>query len=212
VTRYLAGDYAGSLVSQGSTVLLPVLVLAVLGGAASGYFYVAFTIAGALNMLALAVSTSLVVEAAHDELRLSSLTAQALLRWVTLLVPAMVLLSLAASQVLRLFGAAYAENASALLRLLVAGSIPQTLVIVYLGTERARGRAGQILAVQCLSFGIMAGALIFLLGRSLEGVGVAWLIAWTVTAVSVLPRLYSLVTAGPAGAARPGRGQHRPPG
>jgi O-antigen/teichoic acid export membrane protein len=204
VTRYLAGDYAGSLVSQGSTILLPVLVLAVLGGAASAYFYVAFTIAGALNMLALAVSTSLVVEAAHDELRLASLTAQALLRWATLLVPAMVLLAVAAPLVLRPFGAAYAENAAALLRLLILGSVPQTLVIVYLGTERARGHAGHILAVQCLSLGIMVVALNFLMNRGLEGVGMAWVITWAVTAITVLPRLYTLVGPSPAAVKRSG--------
>lgn len=45
VVRYLAVDYVASLLSQGYTALLPLLVVGVVGGEANAYFYVAFVLA-----------------------------------------------------------------------------------------------------------------------------------------------------------------------
>src|SRR5207249_5388943 len=96
VTRYLATDWVAALLTQGCTLLLPVLVLGALGGAASAYFYTAFTIAGAVAALALALSTSLVVEGAHNEMGLGQLAVRSLIHIGTLLLPIMVVVVVAA--------------------------------------------------------------------------------------------------------------------
>jgi hypothetical protein len=49
--------------------------------------------------------------------------------------------------------------------------------------------------IQCLSLSIMVVALKFLMNRGLEGVGIALVITWAATAITVLPRLYALVGA-----------------
>jgi O-antigen/teichoic acid export membrane protein len=194
VTWYLAGNWAAGLLSQGASMLLPVLVLGALGSAASAYFYTAFTIAGAVGTLALALSTVLVVEGAHNEAALSRLAAQSLVRVGTLLLPIMVVVVVGAPLLLWPFGAAYSSNGTTVLRLLVAGCVPQALVIVYQGMERVRGRAGRIVAVQGLVFAlILLGLTLPIPYHGLMGIGIAWLLAWTLTALAVLPALYRVV-------------------
>jgi O-antigen/teichoic acid export membrane protein len=190
VARYLATDYAACLVGQGASALLPVLVLGALGARASAYFYVAFTIAIAVNALAIALSTSLVVEGAHDERQLDELARQALLRYAGLLLPATLLSIAAAPLLLQPFGLEYVEHASLLLQLLLAGCVPQALVTVYLGVYRLRGRAGRILATQALAFALVLAGLELLMPRlGVVGVGMAWLAGWTVTAATLAPAL-----------------------
>jgi Na+-driven multidrug efflux pump len=80
------------------------------------------------------------------------------------------------------------------LRLLIAGCVPQALVIVYLGIERVRGRAARIVVVQGLAFALVLLGLTLLIPHGgLLGIGVAWLLAWTLTALAVLPVLYRVV-------------------
>ena len=194
VGRYLAGDYAASLLGQGCNMLLPVLVLATLGQRASAYFYVAFTIAVAVNALAIGLSTSLVVEGAHEERELRRLAQRTLHRYATLLLPAMLLAIAAAPFLLQPFGVEYTQRATSLLQLLLAGCIPQTLVTVYLGMERVRGKAGRILAVQALAFAsVLTGVGLLMPAHGILGVGLAWLAAWALTAFAVLPGLRSAV-------------------
>lgn len=194
VVRYVSYDWLSGLLSQGCTFLLPVLVLASLGGAASAYFYSTFTIASALTALANALSTSLVVEGAHDEAGLSRLATQALMRIGTLLLPIMVLSLALAPFLLQPFGAPYSEHGTGVLRLLVAGCIPQALVIVYLGVERVRGHAARLAAVQGLAFSlVILGLKLLVPGWGLLGVGLAWVSAWAVTALVVTMALYRLL-------------------
>jgi O-antigen/teichoic acid export membrane protein len=209
LARFLSFDYLAALLTQGCTMLLPVLVLAMLGNAASAYFYVAFTISAAMSSVALALSTSLVVEGAHDERSLSRLTRRALVRSGVFLLPGLLLLAALAPLLLQPFGASYVEQGTVVLRLMLAGGIPQGLVIVYLGMERVRGRAGRILAVQALSFVlVLAGVAVFVPRAGLDAVGLVWIVAWSVAALVALPELYRAMRQGPAKPAA-GRGPWR---
>ncbi len=199
LARFLSFDYLAALLTQGCTMLLPVLVLAMLGNAASAYFYVAFTISAAMSSVALALSTSLVVEGAHDERSLSRLTKRALVRSGVFLLPGLLLLTTLAPLLLQPFGASYVERGTVVLRLMLVGGIPQGLVLVYLGVERVRGRAGRILAVQALSFVlVLAGVAVFVPRAGLAAVGLVWIVAWSVAAVVALPALYRAMRQGPA--------------
>lgn len=190
IGRYLAGDYAASVLSQGSTTLLPVLVLAFLGREASAYFYVAFTVAGTVNALALALGTSLVVEGSHDEMALQALARQTLLRYTTLLLPGILVLIVAAPLLLHPFGQAYVDHGTWPLRLLLAGCVPQTLVTVCLGIERVRGRAARVLRMQVIAFAaVLAGLAAFMTTGGLTGVGMAWAVGWGVAGLTAVPAL-----------------------
>jgi O-antigen/teichoic acid export membrane protein len=188
VLRFLAFDYVASLLATAGLRLPPLLVLTALGTESSAYFYVDFTIATSMYLLALAIGTSLVTEGAHDERALSSLARRALLGYGSLLSVACCLLALAAPIVLHPFGQAYVEHGTNLLRFLLAGCVPLTVVVIYLGVERVRGQAGRILAVQALSsIAVVAGIELLIHRAGLDGVGLAWLIGWSITGAVILP-------------------------
>ena len=193
VTRYLAVDYLGALLHQGYTAGLPLLVVAVLGQAANAYFYIAFVIATAVRAVAQSMSTSLVVEGAHDESMLGTLTRLSIRRYVRYAVPGTALLALGSSLILQPFGADYAAEGTPLLRLLLVGTLPQAVVTLYLGVERVRARVSRVLTVEAMTAVLLtAGVVVGMRSHGLVGVGLGWLVAQTVAAVLVGPHLWSV--------------------
>ena len=191
VVRYLALDYGASLLYQGYTSMLPLLVVAVLGRDANAYFYIAFVIAGAVRAVAEAMSTSLVVEGAYDEPELAALTRLSIRRYATFVLPGVALLVLRADLLLRPFGAAYVERGTTLLRLLLIATLPQALVSLYLGVQRVRAKVGRVLAAEALVVALVTvGALAGMKQFGLVGVGSAWLAAQTTVAAVVAPALW----------------------
>ncbi|MHB8669974.1 MAG: phosphotransferase [Acidimicrobiales bacterium] len=194
VARYLATDYVAALLSQGSSALLPLLVIAVLGRADSAYFYVAFLIAGAIGALAQSLSISLVVEGAYDETNLVSLARRSAARYLRFIAPAVIVLILATPLVLRPFGAAYVAHGTTLLRLLLAGTVAKAVVILYLGVERVRARVSRVLAAEAATLVLVsAGAILGMNLYGLAGVGMGWLVAQLSVAAVVTPRLWGII-------------------
>jgi len=194
VIRYLGTDYLAALLSQGSTALLPLLVVGVLGRAENAYFYVTFLIVSAVGALALSLSTSLVVEGAYDDTNLVSLARRSAVRYVKFIAPAVAALILAAPLVLLPFGTAYVANGTALLRLLLVGTVPQAVVMLYLGVERVRARVHRVLAVEAATLVLVTiGAILGMRRYGLIGLGLAWLIAQVSVAAMVAPRVWRLV-------------------
>lgn len=186
VARYVAGDYGAALLSQGYSFFLPLLVVAVMGRTANGYFYVAFLIAGAVAAMGQALSTALVVHGSHDEKSVCELARRSMERCVKFLVPAVGLLFLMAPVLLRPFGDDFVDNGTAVLRLLLIGTVPQAAVTVYLGVERVRGRPQRLLVVEAATAllataGAVAGMKLF----GINGVGWAWIVAQSAVAAVV---------------------------
>lgn len=191
IAWYLATDYLAALLSHGYTALLPLLVIGVLGRSASAYFYIAFLIVAAVVALTQSLSTSLVVEGAHDESGLAELARRTLRRYIMFIIPAVAVLVVGATLVLQLFGPSYARNSTTVLRLLLLGTVPQSLVMLYLGVERVRANVKRVLAVEAatvvlVTIGVIAG----MRGWGLNGLGLAWFISHSVVALVVVPRLW----------------------
>ena len=193
VARYLASDYVAALLSQGYIAVLPLLVVAVLGNAANAYFYIAFLIAGAAGELARSLSTSLIVEGAHDEGDLPFLVRRSASFYLKVLLPGIVVMVIGAPLLLRPFGAAYVAEGTALLRILLVGTIPQAVITLYLGIERVRAQVNRILAVEAAIVTLVTTVGVLAMQRyGVTGMGVSWLLAHLVVAVSVLPPLRKL--------------------
>ena len=194
VTRYLAVDYTAALLSQGSNALLPLLVIGVLGRADNAYFYVTFLIASAVGAMALSLTTSLVSEGAYDEANVVSLARRSAKRYVEFVAPGVAALILAAPLVLRIFGAAYVAHGTTLLRLLLAGTVAQAVVMLYLGVERVRARVSRVLAVEAATVVLVStGGILGMRWDGLTGLGLAWLLAQLSMAAVVAPRLWRLI-------------------
>lgn len=194
VARYLATDYAAALLSQGSTALLPVLVVGVLGRTDNAYFYMSFLIAGAFGALSQSLSISLVVEGAHHEADLASLARRSADRYVKVIAPAVLVLIVVAPLVLIPFGTAYVENGTTLLRLLLAGSAAHAVIVLYMAVERVRARVSRVLIAEAaLVVLIVTGAIVGMRLYGLVGLGVAYLIAESLVAAVVAPRLWRVI-------------------
>lgn len=187
---FLAQDYLASVFTQATLTMLPLLVISLLGARQSAYFAIPFMIAIAFDTLAASTCTALVVESTLEAEHLQSLLRLYVRRVLTPLIPVGLALIASAPLILRLFGAAYAENGTTVLRLLLCASLLRVGTVLFSALSRIGGHG--------LRIGIVEFALLTLslslasaLARSngIDGVGLAWLIANAIVLLSVLPTL-----------------------
>lgn len=189
VIRMAAGNYGGNLFALVGNMYLPILVANQAGAAAAAYFFVPWMICLSLQLVALNVTTSLTVEAALDMPRLRRLCRQALVHSMRLVAPLAALTALTAPLALLVFGEAYADSGTDLLRLLAAGAIPNVIVALGIGVARIEHRGGVVVAVQGVQFALVLGLSALLI----PDVGVV-AVGWTWAGSQVLLALALLAT------------------
>ena len=196
--RFVIPDYLATIFNQLTPWLLPVLVVVMLGSQANAYFYIAFTVVTAFNLLFVNVSTSLMVEGVMDERRLAALTRQVARRFLLWLVLGGVVLYAAAPLILAPFGTEYATGAGGVLRLLVIAGGFRAVISLFTAIARVRRRTGWLLAAYGgLAVILLPLAVVLARPMGLDGVALAWLIAHATVAVAVLvPMLRLLRTPG----------------
>jgi O-antigen/teichoic acid export membrane protein len=191
VGRFLAQDYLASLFTQATMTALPILVLSVVGAAASAWFAIPFMVVVAFDTLAYGTCTALVAEASLEGESPAELARLFATRVVAPLVPVTLALIALAPLILRVFGPTYAEHGTTVLRLLLAASLLRLALALFAALARIHGRALRIAAVEL-------GLLVLALGtavpmahaRGIEGVAIAWLGANLVAAACVAPALF----------------------
>ena len=178
MARFASGNYVGSLFMLASTLALPIIVTNDAGTRAAAYFFVPWTIAASLQLIALYMTTSLTVEVAFDEAKLREYSRRVLLQTARLVLPLALILLLGAPYVLRAFGAPYASEGASLLRLLAVASIPNILVFLGLSIARITHNGRMMLYVQgALCVSTLGLSLLLLPRFGIEGVGVAALVS-----------------------------------
>lgn len=201
IGRFLAGDYTGSLFSLAVVYLVPVIVAAQVGSADNAYFYIATTIGGTVNLLAINMGASLTVEGAHDPSRLAANTRAALRRMARLMLPVCAVMFFGAPWILAVFGQGYADAATGLLRWFAVGSLLRVVMETYFAVLRAQSRTAGLAWLQGLLCVLVLGLTLLLLPRmGLTGAGVAEISSLTVIVLIAAPRLYRIVRTAPADA------------
>ncbi|CAL9455264.1 hypothetical protein SUDANB6_02522 [Streptomyces sp. enrichment culture] len=211
--RFLAGDSLGALFSLAMINLLPVMVAVRFTAAENGYFYVAYTVGGTMEFMAINMASSLTAHASHDPRHLADGVRGALRRMTLLLVPVVLVLVVFAPQILTPFNADYAEHGSAVLRLLALGALPRVVVELYIGVLRVQGRTGVLAVVQGTMCALVLGSAAVLFSPAgIAGAGWAVLLSMTVVAAGCVPGLRSALRGaggtgapGPVGRLRGGR-------
>ncbi|WP_436985792.1 lipopolysaccharide biosynthesis protein [Streptomyces sp. enrichment culture] len=197
--RFLAGDSLGALFSLAMINLLPVMVAVRFSAAENGYFYVAYTVGGTMEFMAINMASSLTAHASHDPRQLADGVRGALRRMTLLLVPVVLVLVLFAPYILTPFSPDYAEHGSTVLRLLALGALPRVVVELYIGVLRVQGRTGVLAALQGAMCALVLGsAAVLFTPAGIAGAGWAVLLSMTLIAV--------VSTAGLRAALRPGDG------
>ncbi|MFF8034972.1 lipopolysaccharide biosynthesis protein [Streptomyces sp. NPDC016626] len=182
--RFLAGDSLGALFSLAMINLLPVMVAVRFSAAENGYFYVAYTVGGTMEFMAINMASSLTAHASHDPRQLADGVRGALRRMTLLLVPVVAVLVVFAPQILTPFSADYAEHGSTVLRLLALGALPRVVVELYIGVLRVQGRTGVLAALQGAMCALVLGsAAVLFTPAGIAGAGWAVLTGMTLIAV-----------------------------
>ncbi|WP_200303623.1 lipopolysaccharide biosynthesis protein [Streptomyces adelaidensis] len=198
IGRFLAGDYTGSLFSLAVVYLVPVIVAAQVGSADNAYFYITTTIGGTINLLAINMGASLTVEGSHDPARLAANTRAALKRMARIMVPVCAGLFVGAPWILAVFGQAYADAATGLLRWFAVGALLRVVIETYFAVLRAQSRTAGLAWLQGLLCALVLGLTLFLLPRmGLTGAGVAEISSLAVIVLIAAPRLYRIVRTAP---------------
>ncbi|MFF7355535.1 MULTISPECIES: lipopolysaccharide biosynthesis protein [Streptomyces] len=194
VGRFLAGDYTGSLFSLAVVYLVPVIVAAQVSSAENAYFYIATTIGGTTDLLAINMGASLTVEGSHDPARLAANTRAALQRMARIMLPIAALWIIGAPWILGVFGQGYAQAATPLLRWLAVGSVLRVVIETYFAVLRARSRTAGLAWLQGLLCLLVLGLTLLLLPRmGLTGAGVAEAASLAVIAAIAAPRLWRTI-------------------
>ncbi|MGH4021360.1 MAG: lipopolysaccharide biosynthesis protein [Pseudonocardiaceae bacterium] len=211
--RFLAADYVGALFVFGAVYLVPVAVAASVAPHIFAYFYVAWMMAGILNLIAVNLAHSLTVEGAYEAHKLAANCRAALRRALGLLLVAAVAVGLVAPYGLGVLGRGYLD-AGPLLQVLAFAALPRAVVEIWIGVLRAQNRPREIARVQIASGSLVIGSvLVWLqldvvaldLGVSqITGVGLAVLAGQTVVALAVLPRLRRFLAEAPPAGSAPG--------
>lgn len=197
--RFLAGDYTGSLCSLAVVYLVPVIVAAQVSSADNAYFYIATTIGGTTNLLAINMGASLTVEGAHDPARLAANTRAALRRMARIMIPVCGILFVGAPYILHVFGAGYSEAATPLLRWFAVGALLRVVMETYFAVLRAQSRTSGLAWLQGLLCALVLGLTLLLLPRmGLTGAGVAEISSLALIVAIAAPKLYAITRAAPA--------------
>lgn len=185
--RYFAADYVCSVAWVSSSNLMPVLVTAVAGATTNAYYALAWAVALPLYAIAQNIGTSLVLHGTNDPASLGALTRQAAVQGARVLGPVVVVLFVAAPNVLSLFGGDYAQRGATLLRLLAAGTLPYLVLVVAVSAARVRRRLRAAVVAMSSQAVLALGLVTPLLHRfGVSGAGIAWLASQCAVAAGVL--------------------------
>lgn len=198
VSRYVLGNYLGTLFYLGYSTLLPILVTTRLSPSANAYFYMPWMLATALQLIALNLTTSLTVEGTWAEKELGGYCVRVLKQAFYLVAPLVVLFLLGAPWLLHLFGRDYAEAGTSLLRLLALATLPNILVMLQLSVARVRGDTYGVIWAQGLICILLLGlSYLWLPTLGITGVGWAALVAQSAVAgIAVATTLRPLLRQG----------------
>lgn len=206
IGRFLAGDSVGALFSLAMINLLPVMVAVRFDAAHNGFFYIAYTVGGTMEFMAINMASSLTAHASHSPESLAGGVRGALRRMAVLLVPVVGVLVVFAPQILAPFGPDYAEHGTTVLRLLAAAALPRVAVELYIGVLRVQGRTGVLAVLQGAMCTLVLGSAAVLLGLTgISGAGLAMLLSMSLMAVVSAPGLRTALVGRDPKPARPFR-------
>jgi O-antigen/teichoic acid export membrane protein len=180
-TNYLSG-----LINNVPTFIYPLMILNVMSPEQNAYFYMAWMIAMVLGVIPGSLAQSLFAEGSHNPERLIGDGRRALFFAVILTIPALGVIELLGGWILHLFGPAYAQNGTGVLRILVLSIIPRCVNIFFMTINQVKKRTSLIIGQSAFLAIISIGLGYWLLCRvGIEGIGIAYVLAHLSWAVIV---------------------------
>ncbi len=186
ISKFVAGNYVAALLANMASTLLPLIITQVNGAEANAHFYLAWTIASALQIMTANMATSLTVEATLDKANINDYQRRAMIGIIRLVFPVGILMFIAAPLILQFVGPSYIAEGVPLLRLLALAAIPNVYNAVFISLSRTRNNIAGIVAVYgANAFMVLGFSHLFLPTHGIVGVGEAWVISQTVIALTL---------------------------
>jgi O-antigen/teichoic acid export membrane protein len=177
-TKYSLVNYLLEQTQNLPTALLPIIVLNVLGPAASAYFSIPWAIGRGLVSLVGSVSESLFSEGSHEPTRASLYTRRStqLASFLTLAMLASI--ALTGPLILSVYGLAYLANSLTLLHLVILAVFPEVLILILVSYLRIRDRLNLVFYVLITSTVLgLTLSVVGMLRQGINGVGLGWLVS-----------------------------------
>jgi O-antigen/teichoic acid export membrane protein len=195
IFRYSMTNWISVLLWSAPSYILPLMVANLVSPESNAYFYVAWSIANLLFQIPMAVSFSLFAEGSTEELQLERNTWRSLKLSFLIVIPACVLIAVAAGVVLMIYGGDYAANSANLLRVLVLSAVPMSINCTYFVIERVRMKLRNVVVMSAsIAVGTLGLSWFLLPHIGIVGAGIAWLSSQTAAAVVVFFLLRRLST------------------
>jgi O-antigen/teichoic acid export membrane protein len=190
MTHFASTNYLSAVLWSAPGSLLPILITNAAGVEANAYYYVASSVSGLLAMVPIAASMSLFAHGSRDATDLIGSAIQSARFSLVLLAPAILGIFLIGGKVLLIFGQAYSDAGTTLLRILALSTLPLALNFLYFGVRRVQQRMSGVVAGAVWVLVVTLGLTIILLPRvGLLGAGIAWFAAQASLAAVILGRL-----------------------
>jgi O-antigen/teichoic acid export membrane protein len=175
---YIAGHHSINIGNFGPWWLMPVFVTVQVSATATAYFYATWRICGLLYMISPSVASSLAAEGAHSPAELWRIAGRSQRTIMVVLIPACILFAAAGHWILLAFGHAYATQGFVLLLMFTVGSLPDSILDVWVGVLRVEGRLRFGAWLQLGTAAVALAIAWFLLPpMGIAGAGVGWLIS-----------------------------------
>jgi O-antigen/teichoic acid export membrane protein len=176
IARFSVGHTAAATINAIPDYLVPLLVLSYLDPAANAFYYAAWSVSLSVRTLSVNVTSALMVEASYGYEALGQLLRKAGRLFAFVLAPTMAFVLLAADQIMRLFGADYADEGSAVLRLFALSLVPFTIVTLALALDRLRERFADALLISAVATATTVGLdLVLIPAQGASGAALGWL-------------------------------------
>lgn len=150
--KFSSGNYVANLFSEVPFQLLPLLVLSVLGSAASAQYYVAYTIGSFLSQVTYTLSTTLFVEGSHGESMKKNVVKSVGIIYA-LLIPGFLLIHFSGGYLLSIYGPEYV-GVGPVLSMIALSCLILPVYAIFITIEKVRMGVKRVVKLNALFFAL----------------------------------------------------------
>ena len=192
---YSFGNNIANILYFLPSAVLPLMVVEVLGKEINAYFFVAWATSTLLIMISYTTSLSLFAEGSllPDKLRQNVIKS---LKFIyIILIPAIIGIFIFGKYILLIYGRLYADNAFDVLLLLSLGTIPHSIIVVYVAIMRVKKDVMPVIIVYGgIAVLTIVGSYIAIQEIGLIGIGISWIFSNGIVALFVIVKLIGSVS------------------
>lgn len=194
MVKFMTQDFIGASATQIAIYATPLLTLALLGPTANAIYSAPFAMMSGMDLLFVAVLTSLTAEGSRSPERIKELIRLVVRRLIRIQIPLSIGVFIAAPLLLLPFAAEYREQGTEVARIIAVAGIFRAIMLFYESVARLQGNGPRLLFVQVFNMVVLVvGCVVLADPWGINGIAAAWLFAAAITAIAVSPWLLSFI-------------------